>query len=248
MSNLNLIQSRYIPSCKAVCGFTTRYGGVSLSPFDSMNLGLYTTDNRSHVLENRKRLFHSTGSSEKNAALMGQVHGTRVRVVSSGGLYEKTDGLITNSPGVFLGVLVADCIPLLVYDPENEVIGALHCGWRSIVGGIAENALNIMAVKFSTNSKNVKAVTGPSAGPCCYEIKSDVACRLGEESVRHRDGKMYADLQTELGDRLVRAGIRKTNIERFDDCTVCNKMLYYSHRRDGNLSGRMMGFIMLKKD
>ena len=248
MNNLNLIQPRCIPSVKAVCGFTTRSGGVSLSPFDSMNLGLNTTDNRSHVLENRANLFHSAGSCEKNAALMGQVHGARVRVVDSGGLYEQTDGLITGSPGVFLGVLVADCIPLLVYDPENDVIGALHCGWRSIVGGIAENALSLMSHKFSTDCKKVTAVTGPSAGPCCYEIKSDVACRLGARSVRHRDGKMYADLKTELGDSLVRAGIRKTNIGRFDDCTVCNKTLYYSHRRDGNRSGRMMGFIMLKEE
>ncbi|MFC1573819.1 peptidoglycan editing factor PgeF [Candidatus Latescibacterota bacterium] len=248
MSNLILIQSRYIPFCKAVCGFTTRYGGVSEAPFDTMNLGLNTTDNQSHVLENRKRLFRAAGSCEKNATLMGQVHGTRVRVVSSGGLYEKTDGLITNSPDVFLGVLIADCIPLLVYDPENEVIGALHCGWRSIVGGIAENALSLMAGKFSTDSKNVLAVAGPSAGSCCYEIKSDVACYLGTQSVRHKDGKIYADLKTELYNRLVREGVRKTNIEQFDDCTVCNKTLYYSHRRDDNRSGRMMGFIMLKKE
>ena len=106
-----------------------------------------------------------------------------------------------------LECIVADCIPLLLYDPLTAVIGAIHCGWRSLVEGIAEKAFDVMGDRFSTRPDTVIAAMGPSAGPCCYEVGEDVARLLHDGSVRHDNGRLFADLRAELRRRLVQAGV-----------------------------------------
>lgn len=246
MPELECIVPRRITDRHVIRGFTTRLGGVSPAPFDSLNVGSRTGDDRANIIENRRIIYRCTGVDERNVALMSQVHGSSVRVARSGGVFEETDGLVTAETGIMLCIIVADCIPLLLYDPLTAVIGAIHCGWRSIVDGIAEKALDVMGDRFSTCPDTVIAAMGPSAGPCCYEVGDDVARLLHDGSVRHDNGRLFADLRAELCRRLVQAGVLPENIERFDDCTICNESRYFSHRRDGNNAGRMMGFIMLK--
>ncbi|MFC1551384.1 peptidoglycan editing factor PgeF [Candidatus Latescibacterota bacterium] len=235
-----------IPETHAVCGFTTRNGGVSSAPFNSLNLGFYTADNAANVAENHSLLHTFLHIDSAGTALMEQVHGSNVSAVSAGGRYPSTDSLITSNTNIMLGVLVADCIPLLLYDPKRKIIGAIHCGWRPIVDGIAGQALRMFTDEFGSDPSDVAAVMGPSAGPCCYEIGGEVAERLRPSSVISRDGALYADLRAELGDHLSSAGISRPNIEIFPDCTICCGKLYFSHRRDGINSGRMMGYIMMK--
>ena len=231
---------------KVLCGFTTRNGGVSPAPFDSLNCGFNTADTHANVLENNIIVYRHAGTATENAARMGQVHGPEVRVVSSGGVYNHTDGLITVKPGVMLCVQVADCIPLLLHDPVHNAVGAIHCGWRPIVAGIAEKALEIMNERFGTDPETITASMGPSAGPCCYEVGDDVARVLHQGSLINRNGTVFADLRAELSRRLDDAGMQKKNLEIFDDCTICNESLYYSFRRAGKNSGRMIGYIMVK--
>lgn len=231
---------------KVLCGFTTRHGGVSPAPFESLNCGFTTADTHDNVLENNRIVYRHAGAAAENAARMGQVHGPEVKVVHSGGMYNHTDGLITDKPGVMLCVQVADCIPLLLHDPVQNVVGAIHCGWRPIVAGIAEKALAIMKEHFGTDPETVAASMGPAAGPCCYEVGDDVAGELHPGSLINRNGTVFADLKAELSRRLVDAGVGKNNLEVFADCTICNESLYYSFRRDGINSGRMLGFIMVK--
>ena len=132
-----------------------------------------------------------------------------------------------------------------LFDPVQMAAGAIHCGWRSLVNGIAEKALNLMAQYFGSDPGNILAAAGPSAGPCCYEIGGDVAERLQSASFTRRNGMLYADLRAELNHRLIDSGIKSRNIEISDNCTICNKSLYFSHRRDGDRSGRMMGYIVI---
>jgi len=231
---------------KVLCGFTTRNGGVSPAPFESLNCGFNTTDTHVNVLENNAIVYRHAGAAAENAARMGQVHSSEVKVVHSGGVYNHTDGLITIKPGVMLCVQVADCIPLLLHDPVHNAVGAIHCGWRPIAAGIAEKALEIMNDRYGTDPETVTASMGPSAGPCCYEVGDDVACELHPGSLTCRNGAVFADLRTELSRRLVDAGLKKNNLEIFDDCTICTESLYYSYRRNGINSGRMLGFIMVK--
>ncbi|MFC1538765.1 peptidoglycan editing factor PgeF [Candidatus Latescibacterota bacterium] len=229
-----------------VCGFTTRNGGVSSSPFNSLNLGFNTPDESANVEKNHS-LIHKFLHIERNrTALMEQVHGSNIAVVSEGGRYPLTDGLITSKPNIMLGVLIADCIPLLLNDSKLNVIGAIHCGWRPIVDGIAKKAIEIFVGQLGSDLSSVTAILGPSAGPCCYEINGELASQLKQSSVIKRNGKLYADLRSELCFNLMRAGINQSNIEVIHDCTICNGSLYFSHRRDGINAGRMMGYIMLK--
>ena len=235
-----------LPSNMVMCGFTTRLGGVSLPPFDTLNLGYETGDDQSVVKENHTILYRFLNIDESDVAVMEQVHGTRIGVIDSGGVSPATDGLITSSPNIMLGVKCADCIPLLLFDPAHKVAGVVHCGWRTLVNGIAEKAVNIMAAYRGTVPNDVIAAMGPSAGACCYEIGMDVARHLHPKSVNARNGQLFTDLRTELTYRLMILGLRSRNIEIIPDCTICNEHLYFSYRRNGMKSGRIMGYIMIK--
>ncbi len=228
-----------------LAGFTTRRGGVSLPPYDSLNFGA-GTDDAAHIAENYRVFREYAGVSENCVALMEQVHGSDVRAVSEGGVYPDTDGLATDTRGLLLGVRVADCVPLLLFDPARQAAGAVHCGWRPITGGIIENAVECMVERFECRVSDVRAATGPSAGPCCYEVGADTAKHFNDISVIKRNNTLYIDLKAEITARLLDVGIGNNNIEHDADCTICNPQNYYSYRRDGDSSGRMMGFVMLK--
>ncbi len=242
----SIIRSKLIPSEKVICGFTTRNGGVSSPPFDSLNVGYHTSDNTLNIRENRRIVYSYLEVEKTNVALMEQVHGKKISIVETGGIFPATDGLITSKPGVMLAVIVADCIPLLLFDSAHNGIGAIHCGWRSITAGTAEKALKKMIEEFGTQPENVIAAMGPSAGPCCYETGEDTAMLFRSTSAIKRGGEIYIDLKVELKDHLLMVGLNSRNIEIFPDCTICNEKLYFSHRRNNVSSGRMMGYIMIK--
>jgi YfiH family protein len=248
MTEINPTIPDILPQTKLICGFTTRSGGISLPPFDTLNLGYETSDDRTAVRQNHTILYCSLGMEEANVAVMGQVHGDHISIVDSGGVSPATDGLITSKPGVMLAVKCADCIPLLLFDPVHMVIGAIHCGWKPIVTGIAVKAVNIMSESNDTDPGEIIAAMGPSAGPCCYEIGAEVAGHFKSDYISRRNGKLYADLRGELRYRLIHSGMISNNIEIISDCTICNKSLYFSHRRDRKLSGRMMGYIMMRRE
>ena len=241
-----IIRSNLILPKRVICGFTTRNGGISPPPFDSLNVGSHTSDDPLNIRENRRIVYNYLEVEETHVALMEQVHGKNISIVETGGIFPATDGLITSTSGVMLAVIVADCIPLLLFDPVHNVIGALHCGWRSITAGAAEKTLKIMIKEFGTQPENVIAAMGPSAGPCCYETGEDTAELFRSASVIRRDGGIYIDLKVELKNRLLMVGLNSRNIEIFPDCTICNEKLYLSHRRNNVNSGRMMGYIMIK--
>jgi polyphenol oxidase len=245
-NNPNPVIPRSLARAGVICGFTTRSGGASPSPFDSLNLGTGTTDSPEAVRENYHILYNFLSIREEQAALMHQVHSATVRVVERGGIYTGADGILTVTPGVLLGVRTADCVPVLLYDPRQHAAGAIHCGWRPIAGDILERALETMRSEWNSRPEDILAALGPSAGPCCYEIGEDVSARLAPSSVSYRNGRLYADLHAEIISRLRNAGMAKERIETIPHCTICNHALYFSHRRDGVLSGRMMGYIFLK--
>jgi polyphenol oxidase len=245
MIGIEVITPHLYPVDRITAGFTVRTGGVSSAPFDTLNLGGTTRDNPDDVRRNRYILYDSLDIDESCAALMKQVHGSTVEVVSAGGRYMNTDGLLTATTGLLLGVLTADCVPLLLYDPEHHVAGAVHCGWRPIVGGIAEESVERMKKLWGTRPETLLAVMGPAIGACCYEIGTDVAQKLRQSSVIVRDGKTFGDLKSELSVRLRDIGLRDEHIEVLPECTVCDNR-FFSHRRDHGMTGRMMGFVVLR--
>ena len=248
MSSINPIVPHSFPSKKIVCGFTTRSGGVSSAPFDTLNCGLNTHDNHSDVAKNHRLVYDFAETEQADVALMGQVHGSEVKSIQSGCLYRETDALMTATPGLLLCVQVADCIPLLLCDPVHHIIAAVHCGWKPITAGIAEKCVKKMVDEFSAEPESILAALGPSAGNCCYEIGPDVAKHLKPKALNKRNSRIYGDLKKELSIRLIDTGLEREHIEICNECTICNEKLFYSYRRDGIQSGRMLGFIKLKRE
>jgi purine-nucleoside/S-methyl-5'-thioadenosine phosphorylase / adenosine deaminase len=209
--------------------FSTRVGGVSEAPFDTLNLGKLTADDPTHVAENRMRLCAEVGTEAELLCFGRQVHGPVVRRAQGQGA--PGDGVWTDEPGKPLLVFTADCLPVALArtNGARPAIAALHVGWRGLLAGIVQTAASELGGKLA-------AVIGPGIGPCCYEVGADVAepyrRRFGDTVVR--DGRL--DLWTATEQTLRSTGV--TAVSRLDLCTACNPDLFFSHRRDGGATGR----------
>ena len=212
-----------------VAAFSTRLGGVSAPPFDTLNLGRLTGDDPDHVAENRKRLCAQVGTDPEELCFGRQVHGGRVR--RAGGQGKPGDGLWTDEPGRPLLVFAADCVPVALARANGgrPAIAALHVGWRGLLAGI-------VAAGAEALGGRVAAVIGPGIGPCCYEVGEEVAApfraRFGAGVVRA--GRL--DLWSATEQALRAAGAE--TVTRVDMCTACTPGLFFSHRREGERTGR----------
>ena len=229
------------------CGVSTRNGGVSPEPF-TMNLSYTVGDEHSHVTTNRERFFGLLQIPLDHLAVPYQMHSDTVRLANTPGRYETCDGLITNIPELYLAVTVADCAPIFLYDPSTQSIGAVHSGWKGSKSRIIVKAIEEMENMFGTHPNDLVAFIGPSAGVCCYEVGEEVAEEFDHQFVIRREGsKPHLDLKSHNTFLLLRAGVPKMNIEVSDYCTICTPDLFHSYRRQGKLSGRMMGVIGISK-
>jgi YfiH family protein len=222
--------------------FTTRQGGVSEGPYESLNLGILTGDDPECVTENRRRAADQAGVPPERVAMGWQVHGSDLREWTGApplGTYaapatvatDKVDGHLTREPGIGLLVLVADCYPVAVSDGEQ--VAMLHCGWRPLAGGIIEKAVG----RFTGAPA---AAVGPGIGGCCYEVGDEVLEAFSdiEEAA---SGRML-DLRAVISAQLAAAGV--SDVQHVDRCTGCSPDLYFSHRRDSGVTGRQAGIIV----
>jgi purine-nucleoside/S-methyl-5'-thioadenosine phosphorylase / adenosine deaminase len=226
---------------RARAAFSTRLGGVSQAPYDELNVAILTGDDPDAVRENRRRL---AGALERNpeTVLMGrQVHGAELRehrVPQQPRVFaaavrspERVDAHSTSSPDLTPLVVVADCLPVAMVGPDGVVMA--HCGWRGLAAGIiAEAAASVDATA---------AAVGPGIGPCCYEVGEQVLAEF-EDLDGVAEGCML-DLTAVARSLLARAGV--TEVESADLCTSCNPDLFFSHRRDGERTGRQAGLVWI---
>lgn len=210
--------------------FSTRVGGVSEAPFDTLNLGRLTEDDPDRVTENRRLLAAEVGADTELLQYSRQQHGPLVRRAGTPG--EPGDGLWSDTPGEPLLVFTADCLPVVLArtDGERPAVAALHVGWRGLLAGI------VQAGASALGGGRLAASIGPGIGPCCYEVGEDVAGpfrdRFGDGIVS--GGKL--DLWS-AAERTLRAS-GADDVARVDLCTACNPDLFFSHRRDGGRTGR----------
>ncbi|HEY6835726.1 MAG TPA: polyphenol oxidase family protein [Gaiellaceae bacterium] len=212
--------------------FSTRQGGVSEAPFDSLNLGRATADEPERVEENRRRLCAEVGADPDAVAMNYQHHSPDVVKARAGERGRRADGLWTDDRGLPVLALAADCLPIALAraNGREPALAVLHAGWRGLLGGIAASGVHALGDGL------VSAVVGPGIGPCCYEVGDDVAAsfRRAFGLGLVRDGKL--DLWSAAERALRAAGV--TRVDRVDLCTSCNPEQFFSHRRDNGITGR----------
>jgi YfiH family protein len=236
-----VIDTLELPGARAI--FSTRRGGVSAGPYESLNLGILTDDEPDRVIENRGRLARAAAVDAGRVVMGWQVHGTDLQAwdgpdpqAAYGQPGDKelprVDGHVTREVDLALLVLVADCYPVALSDGRSAAM--LHCGWRPLAGGIVAKAV------AGFDSPPAAAV-GPGIGGCCYEVGPEVAERFADVSGAV-DGRML-DLRRVIAAQLEAAGV--TEVAHLDRCTSCEAELYFSHRRDHGLTGRQGGLCVL---
>ena len=241
-------------------GFSTRLGGVSPAPWDSLNLGVGRGDTMENVQENYRRFCAVLGMDDRRAVLSKQIHEDVVRHVTEAdagkGLYcdrdyTSVDGMVTNVPHLPLVVFSAYCNVILLYDPVGRAIGACHAGWRGTALGIAKKTAQEMVRLFGCNPANIRAAIGPAIGQCCFETDEDVPAALREALgaevepyITWNGTKYHIDLKAVNALWLRKAGIETVDI--CDHCTACMPELYWSHRKMGNDRGAQIAMISLE--
>ena len=223
----------------AVLLFTTRRGGVSRAPFDTLNLGRSTEDDAAAVRENRERLLRLATLDPDRLATAGQVHGARVVEVVAPGHHADCDALVTRRPDVVLAVTTADCMSLLYHAPG--VVAAAHSGWRGTAEAMPVAALEAVCRLAGCAPDAVSVAIGPAIRGCCYEVGDDVAARFPTAAVRATGGKPRLDLPTAARMALGAAGVRPDRLDDTGACTCCEPEWYFSHRRDRGRTGRHWG-------
>jgi YfiH family protein len=211
-----------------------------------MNLSFRVGDAEENVRQNREIFFGSLGILPTELALPGQVHGAIVHRIDSPGNFPDCDALLTNVPRVFLCITVADCVPILLFDPTAKAVGAVHAGWRGTASGILTKALERMSVELSVLPRRLRAYLGPAASTCCYVVGDDVASRFEPRFVSRTDAGLVVDLKGANVRELLDAGVPSDQIEISPSCTISESALFHSFRRDRDRSGRMMAVIGLK--
>ena len=240
------------PQIGAFC--TTRAGGISKAPFDSLNLGRYVNDEPASVSENRARVVALLPAEP---VWLKQVHGTRVwdaDLAHAEGIIE-ADAAVTTKTNTVLTVMAADCLPVLISSPDGRVIGAAHAGWRGLVDGVLENTVDAMQAKTGiSDAGQYRAWLGPAIGPRAFEVGEEVRAAFHEHAQKHglpspaeafvaidnKPGKYWGNLYQLARQRLLNKGL--TRVYGGEFCTVRDQTDFFSHRRDG-LSGRFAAFI-----
>jgi YfiH family protein len=230
------IATELVPGAQVV--FTTRRGGVSEGPYASLNLGRRTDDDPAAVAHNRAQLEAQLGVRMSYAR---QVHGSRVIRLSSplDGSPQEADGQATAATGIAPSVLVADCLPIAV--AADGAVAMLHAGWRGLAAGVLEEGARTLRELGATGP--LRAAIGPGAGPCCYQVGPEVHSVFAQQFPEARRGENL-DLKA-----IARAQLEQAGVETMRDaglCTICSGAdLFYSHRRDGGITGRQAGIAWL---
>ncbi|MDL4839983.1 peptidoglycan editing factor PgeF [Aquibacillus rhizosphaerae] len=239
-----------------VAGMTTRHGGVSKSPFATMNLGFHVQDEYQDVLDNRHLLSSILQQPLDNWVMGEQIHGTKVKVINEidlakGAKYHEdalsgVDGLLTNRPGVLCTAMFADCVPLFFYDSNSSWIGIAHAGWRGTVNKIAVEMI-LAFVEQNVDIKTLKVAIGPCISKMAYEVDEKVIQNIPETFKSNvitstGSGRYLLDLRQLNREIIMQAGVLEENISVTGYCTYQHD-IFFSHRRDNGTTGRMLGFI-----
>ncbi|MBC8263991.1 MAG: peptidoglycan editing factor PgeF [Anaerolineales bacterium] len=227
-------------------GVFTRLGGVSSSPYESLNVGHLVGDDHEAVEANHDLIYQALGISRGDVATAHQEHGSRVALVGHqdrGRVIPATDALITDTPGVALMLRFADCLPVLLYDPVRRAVGLAHAGWRGAIKGIAAKTAAAMVEAYGSRPADIIAGLGPCIGPCCYQVGTEVT-QLVKARFNHwqgllrpqGDGSFHFNLWEANRRQLTKMGVEEIEVSQL--CTACRTDEFFSHRAEKGRTGR----------
>ncbi|HEY9527797.1 MAG TPA: peptidoglycan editing factor PgeF [Anaerolineales bacterium] len=233
----------------------TRHGGVSPNPWGSLNVGGTVGDDLTRVRENRMLSFQALGCEPESIYDVWQVHSADVVFAQAprpaDESYRQADIILTDQPDVTLFMRFADCVPILVHDPRNGIIGLAHAGWMGTLGDVATTPPSAMEKKYGSKPADLIAGIGPSIGPDHYEIGADVILQVmqkyGDDSelfLKSHNGKIHFNLWEANRSALERAGVGQIEVSGI--CTACNTGDWFSHRAEKGRTGRFGALISLQ--
>jgi YfiH family protein len=239
--------------------FCTRLGGVSQGPFRSLNFDAQGGDSRENVSQNKRILAEALELDPERIFLANQVHGDQVLILeedplNAGSKYHHLDydAILTRQRGVAIGVLTADCLPILIYDPKEAVIGIVHAGWRGTCLNVVGTVIAKLQKVFNVDPQGLLVGLGPCIGNCCYEVDIKVVRSIKNSTARWKEfikpvraNKYTFDLVGLNVHQLLQAGVPQGNIVRVNACTACNSKVFFSHRASKGKTGRQLNLIQL---
>jgi polyphenol oxidase len=255
-----------------VHGFSTREGGISVLDGENvLNLGFTDWDTRENVERNRAAFQNSVGGKSLILVTLKQVHSDAIQIFQAADLARVGDASATALPGLLLAIQTADCVPILLVDPRKRAVAAIHAGWRGTLARITQKAVGAMQREFSSRPSDLLAAIGPSIGPSCYEVGAELVTQFASQFAdaaeyfdEPRTGdepnplqwlnmrppghqpppkEVHLDLGKANRSQLLAAGLRPSNIFASEFCTGCRKDLFFSYRKEGSRSGRLLSVI-----
>jgi len=242
--------------------FSGRQGGESLAPYDSLNMGLHVGDRPAAVLSNRRAFLQIWGLGLEQVVCCQQVHGNgvaRIKTEQAGrgakdhhNALPGLDAMVTDCPGIVLASFYADCIPVLIYDPQQRAVGMAHSGWKGTMDRVVLNTVQALGEYFGSVAGDLEVFIGPGIGPCCFQIQPDLSEKVtkafpGFDGIMYRNREIFWDLRLTNRKILCQAGVDPKKIIDCELCTSCQKDSFFSYRREKGKTGRMMAVIGLQQ-
>jgi YfiH family protein len=247
-NDIKIYQHKNFNEDNITYAFTGRSGGVSEEPFSSLNLAFHVGDNLDQATKNRELLSENLGFDFDKLSWASQVHGDNIFILRNekeAGFLGEYDGIITNLHNFPVMTLFADCIPVLLHDPEKNVVATIHAGWKGTFLEIALKAVHIMSSEFGSKPENIKALIGPGICKDHYEVSEELIRDFSAkfpEAVN--DDLKNLDLRKINFHILKKAGLKK--IYDMEICTSCDNKNFFSYREEKGITGRFAALIMLK--
>lgn len=243
-------------------GFTTRRGGVSAPPFDSLNLGTSRDEPMENILQNYRLLAAAYGLDYNELALVRHEHGDKIlrldRTHAGRGIWREpldySDGLVTNDPNVTLMTCHADCSGFFVYDSKTRCIGLAHAGWKGMFKRIGQKLVERLSTEYGADPADMKVAVAPCICEKCFEVETELARSFAEEfdcpdiftsGAPEKPDKGYVSLHAAALIQLFDAGVKAENISLMRYCTLEEDDIFYSYRRCGKATGSMAAFLRL---
>ena len=256
---IHYLQPAWAGQSNLVTGFTMRNGGSSRPPFNSLNLGFGSGDQLSQVEANRAAVARAFDLEPHLLLTVNQVHGSEILVIDqpnpdvSHFQRVESDAIITNQRNILIGILVADCFPIILYDRKKHVAGVIHLGWRGMAAGLLGRTVQAMREIFACQPADLCAAVGPGIAAHSYEVDRPVRDAFRQGSGQWQRiatevslGHWQLDLQKSCLLQLDAAGIERSAVDIVEECTCCHKETLFSYRRDQGRTGRQMGFTLLR--